>query len=237
MRPRGPLPRRIYWTRRVLLVVVAVAVPGFLWWLVPGNGGAASTSADLGAGVGASTRHHAVHRGASPTVSRKPTKATSNPPTAPPTTKPTAPPTTEPTTPVTKPTGPCAPANIQLGVAADSAPPGAGTTVRVTMSTTDGSTCTLGITPAMLETRIAYGANVVWQDSTCPDELAAKNVVVGPHPAMLYSFHWDGYQTADACSRTGDVALPRRYRVVAALIGGEPRRGFFYVTEPNGARH
>ncbi len=104
------------------------------------------------------------------------------------------------------------------------------------MSTTDGSTCSLGITPALFEAKVEFGRQVAWQSTACPDELAARKVVVRPHPAVLYTFAWDGYVAADACSGSAKVAAPRRYRVVAALIGGDPQRGFFYVTEPNAAR-
>ncbi len=110
-------------------------------------------------------------------------------------------------------------------------------TVRYTMSTTDGSTCSLGVTPALMETKITSlsraGESVVWQSSSCPDEVPAKNVVVRPQPVMLYAFHWDGDITDGTCRGTGSTAAPGTYRVVAALIGGEPHGSDFFVTEPD----
>ena len=105
--------------------------------------------------------------------------------------------------------------------------------MRYRMWTTDGSTCRLGITPALMETKIYSAAGTAWQSSMCPDELAAKNVVVRPEPESLYSFHWDGHLRAGACMVTGELAPPASYTVAAALIGGEPQTGSFFVTEPS----
>ena len=52
---------------------------------------------------------------------------------------------------------------------------------------------------------------VVWQSTSCPDGLAAKNVVVGPVPAVVYSLRWDGNLNPDACSSTGTVGRPGVY--------------------------
>lgn len=232
MRPRGPLPRRIYWTRRLLVVVGVLAMLILLWQLLPGDGGSGSASADLGAGSGGSR-----------SPSRQPSSTPPTPPRAAASTQEPPAPTRKPPTkrpkplPKTRPTGPCAPALVNLAVTADSAPPSEGTTVRYTLSTTDGSTCSLGITPALMETRITFltggEEQVAWLSSSCPDELPAKNVVVRPQPVMLYSFHWDATMTDGTCGGAGSVAAPGRYRVVAALIGGEPNGSFFFVTEPD----
>ena len=53
-RPRGPLPARVYWTRRLLLVVVAFALVFGIAHLL-GSGGSGSPSAQP---VGADASHH-----------------------------------------------------------------------------------------------------------------------------------------------------------------------------------
>lgn len=235
MRPRGPLPRRIYWTRRALAVAVALSVLGVLWWLVPGG----SNPGDRTAGVHTGSTTSTTPTSTGP-ISTPPSSTTKPPVTTPRSSPPkTSPPSGGSTTthrpPRAEPTGPCAPTVVRILVAADSAPPGYGTTVRYTMSTNDGSTCRLGITPALLETKIVSFEQVAWRSSSCPDALAAKNVVVRPQPAVLYSFHWDGVIRLGACTGTGTTAPPARYRVSAALIGGEPHGSDFFITEPDGA--
>ncbi len=46
MRPTGPLPPRVYWTRRVVLVVAVAIVAGLIWFLVSGSGRADQSAAD-----------------------------------------------------------------------------------------------------------------------------------------------------------------------------------------------
>jgi len=122
---------------------------------------------------------------------------------------------------------------VTLAVAVDSAPEGHGTTVGLRLSTPDGSTCSLGITPSLLETRITSGDVIVWQSRSCPDGLPAKNVVVRPKPAVVYSFGWDGQINPDSCSSSNRVAQPGGYWAEAALIGGEPHKTYFEVTAPS----
>jgi len=119
---------------------------------------------------------------------------------------------------------------VTLAVVVDSAPEGDGTTVGLRMSTEDGTSCTLGISPSLLETRITSGDVIVWQSGSCPDALPAKNVVVRPKPALVYSYGWDGQINPDSCSDTNRVAAPGWYWAEAALIGGEPTKTQFQVT-------
>ncbi len=240
MRPRGPLPPRVYWTRRLLLVAVVVVVGAVLWWVMPGVGGSGNASADPG-------------NGGTPSGDRPPTTASSHPTSSPSTaghatahhpatTHHPAPGHLSQATPGhatpshrhrPAPSGPCDPAKVTLAVAVDSAPEGHGTTVGLRMSTPDGSTCSLGITPSLLETRITSGDVIVWQSRSCPDGLPAKNVVVRPRPAVVYSFDWDGQINPDSCSSSNRVAQPGGYWAEAALIGGEPHKTYFDVTAPS----
>lgn len=211
-------------------MAVAVVVLAFVWWLMPGGNGSTPAAASPGKGrattgshqapttIGhptppASTGGSAHHRGGkTPShVSLPPSHSTGR-------------------SARTRPTGPCDAAKVKLAVAVKSAHEGAGTKVRLAMSTTDGSTCSLGITPKVLELRITSGPATIWQSTSCPDGLAAKSVVVRPTPASVYSYQWDGRVSPDACSAGGRVAQPGGYWVEAALIGGEPHKAYFEVT-------
>lgn len=246
MRPRGPLPPRVYWTRRLLLVAAVMVVAALVWWVAPGLGGPRDASADPGSappsnGAGGPSRSSS---GTGSTTS-------SQPPSTPATTTRPLPRNTVPThTGPTKsgptkggpsapgdgaarhrplPTGPCDPSALVLAVVVENAVEGEGTTVGLRMSTPDGSTCSLGVTPRLLETRITSGDVLVWQSRSCPDGLAAKNVVVRPRPLLVYSFDWDGRVTPDSCTSSDQVAAPGGYWAEAALIGGEPQKTYFEV--------
>jgi hypothetical protein len=230
-----------------------------VWWMLPGVGGSGNASANPGGGspvhhqspasstssTATETRstaggqagqqpavtHHPVLQHASRPPAQRPA-ATQHPIASHPTAQHRAasrraqPP----------PTGPCDPTKVSLAVVAHDTHQGAGTTVGLRMSTSDGSTCTLGITPNLLETRITSGDVVVWQSSSCPDALPAKNVVVRPKPAVVYSYTWDGQFNPDSCSATNRIASAGYYWAEAALIGGEPHQTQFQVTKAPAAR-
>jgi hypothetical protein len=95
----------------------------------------------------------------------------------------------------------------------------------------------LAITPDTLVTRVTSGSDVIWSSGDCPDTLLAKEVVVRSDPATVYEFQWNGRRSNDACGGPGTVAPPGGYWVEAAIVGGEPQRAFFDITEPRSARH
>ncbi len=227
-------------------------VAGLLWWVMPGVGPSGSASAGPGGGAPAgsqpttpttpttkqpSTTHTP---GQQPAVTPHPTPqhgggtATGSGGGAQQgqsgTGQPTKSPQTAPHRVLPPPTGPCDPTKLTLAVVAPGAPAGDGMTIRLRMSTNDGTVCTLGITPSLLETRITSGGVPVWQSRSCPDALAAKNVVVRPTPAVVYSYAWDGQLNPTSCSATNQVADPGWYWAEAALIGGEPAETHFEIT-------
>lgn len=247
MRPRGPLSPRVYWTRRVLVIALLVVVALLVWWAMPGGGSGASAnpepggtspavnhpastpSTGSGAGTGQGSGQHTPKT--PPRTSHTPGGTTTSGPTH--TTTPATPPTTTtPTVPLTSPTGACDPTTVRLALSVDSIPTGYGTTVKIAMSTSDGSTCSLGLRPSLLVAKITSGIATVWQSGNCPDALPAKNVVVRPEPGVVYSFRWNGRVSPYGC--TADrVADPGTYWAHAALVGGQPRQASFVVTEPN----
>lgn len=243
MHPEGPLPPRVYWTRRLLIVAVVLVVVGIVWWVAPGVSGPSDASANPNPGPtsnsGETTTPHGPGAGSTTPLHPGPTQPKATKHTGGP-----APPAhtgrtdggggSSPHRPVPRhrpePTGPCDPTTLKLEVVVDDAPTGEGTTVGLRMSTGDGSTCSLGITPRVLETRITSVPVVVWQSSNCPDALPAENVVVRPRPTLVYSFDWDGRVTLDSCTSSDQIAEPGGYWAEAALIGGEPQKAFFEVT-------
>jgi hypothetical protein len=123
----------------------------------------------------------------------------------------------------------CDPAKLTLSVEVGRAVEGQGARVRLSMATTDGSTCSLGLTPSGLEIEITSGPATIWHSTSCPDGLPAKNVVVQPRAEVVYSIHWDGHIDSNACRTGWRTADPGGYWVTAALVGGEPDRTYFAV--------
>lgn len=226
MRPKGPHPARVYWTRRALVLVPVLVVAAVVWAIGPGGrGGSGAASAQPGDTTPTSPTRPASSGGTH----------TTTPPTSPHTTSPlqggstTYQPPEQSSPPPPVPTGPCKPLNVPLEIRVSRAVEGRGAAVRLRMATKDGTACTLGLAPSSMELRITSGPATIWDSTTCPDGLPAKNVVVTPRPAVVYTLHWDGHVDANACRTGPDVAQPGGYWVAAALVGGDPQRAYFPV--------
>jgi hypothetical protein len=107
---------------------------------------------------------------------------------------------------------------------------GTGTTAALALTTLDGATCTLQITPSSMVLRITAGNAVVWTSDDCPNLLPARQVVVRPDPATTYRWRWDGRKSVQGCISPGAVALPGRYLVEAALVGADIHQGSFSIS-------
>lgn len=240
IRPRGPLPRRVYWVRRLSLLVAVVLLAAFVWWLLPCGGspraaGQTGTGQQIGAGAGGSggtdgrapmhptttttttpTQPTNTHSTGGPTHTTTPPKHSSTPHSTPPST-------------VGQPLAACNAPTLHLALHTVPMKSGASTTVGVELWTGNGTSCSLALSPRLLEARIQSGGVTVWLSSTCPDNLPARNVVVGPTQAQVYAFHWDGRDNDSGCTPNGKIAQPGGYWAEAALIGGTPAKVYLQV--------
>lgn len=187
----------------------------------------------------------------SPTSTAGPTSTTGPTSTAGPTSHPTANPdagpgsarhpqgtdgdrrTETPRTPLERPTGSCDPSQVRMSIdVSDSVEGRSNTATFVLRLPRTASACTLAVTPNTTVVRVTSGSDVVWSSGDCPDALLAKEVAVRSDPATVYQFQWNGRRSTDECEVPGQVAPPGGYWVEAALIGGEPQKAYFDVTEP-----
>jgi hypothetical protein len=246
MRPTGPLPPRVYWTRRLLLLLVLVLLTALVWWLVGGAGSASET------GGRASGRHNASSAPATPASTSPPTKPRthkqhraregasgsaasegSSPSTG------TEPGQTHPTksdeqpkqdkTPLAQPTGPCQPADVDIEIDVADSEPGEPNTATFLFTSTRSAACTLAITPDDMVVRITSGDDVVWSSDDCPDALRAKELVARADPPTAYEFRWSGHRSSENCQPVSTLPDPGGYWVEAALIGADPHRAYFDI--------
>jgi len=241
IRPAGPLPSRVYWVRRLLLLVVLVTAFSIAWWVVgrafggpsepaadgmPGQSPPDTSGADGGglgnsAGGSGSGSGHGFGRGGHDSDPRHGGHERGD--------KqghgdgkrdhehqvPAAP------------TGECAPSEVGMRVGVDDAKPGESAPVTLEFTSLDPPACTLAITPDTLVLRITSGDDVVWSSDDCPDELLAKELVVRARTATAYRFEWDGTWSTGSCSAPGDSADEGSYRAEAALIGATTHTASF----------
>ncbi len=242
MRPAGPLPPKVYWVRRLVLLFAVVLVVSVAWWLLAGSGSAdPKVPAAASPGVTSSPSSTApstspVQRSRKqPTATKKTRGSTSRP------AKPSQPtgggdtstkpgqPTKVKKTALAQPTGPCSPTGVTMEIDVADSAPGEPNTATLLLTSTDTPACTLAITPDDLVVRVTSGRDVVWSSDDCPDLLRAKEVVVRADPPTAYEFHWDGRRSAPNCQPFDTLPTPGGYWVQAALIGGDPHKAYFDI--------
>lgn len=238
IRPSGPLPPRVYWTRRLLLLVVLVVVLSVLWWVLGRvTGGTPDSAASQeppapsssvvltttpvggddqdpsGSGSGgAPGPGHTRHNGTSVETDHHPREGKQHQPE------------------LAEPTGECDPAAVDMEIAVSDSRAGRATPARLLLTSTATPACTLAVTATSLVLRVTSGDDIVWSSDDCPDMVLAKEMVVRAEPATAYRFTWNGRRSTEGCHGLGRLAEPGGYWVEAALIGGDPHRAYFDLT-------
>lgn len=230
-RPRGPLPARVYWFRRFLVLGVFLA-------LVFGAAQVFGTGGD-------------PYDEAARVVAAEPSK---QPATTPKSTADAEPLQQEPATskedrrggesakdaekdgderkkrsakpsktPLPEPTGPCDNSEIVVTPKVrGEAHAGDRVRFRLDLTTTSTPACTWKVSPRSLVVKLTSGNDRIWSSQDCPAAIPEKGVVVRKdHPAKVY-IGWRGQRSDSTCSRTTSWAQPGWYHVNAAAFGAEP---------------
>ena len=223
MRPAGPLPARVYWVRRTLLVVMLLVVLSVLWSavgrLVGGDGasgaaaGGSPAAGDGGSGgTGTATASDQRHgpKNDHPGSHKKHHKPKHRQRAAP--------------------SGPCSPTQVDIAVVVHDVTAGHANPVALKLRSVGTPACTLAITADTLALRITSGPDVVWTSDECPNAVLARELTVRAHEPVVYTFDWDGRRSTETCAQAGRVAEPGGYWAEAALIGADVHRAYFDVT-------
>jgi len=230
MRPSGPLPSRVYWTRRLALLTVVLLATVVLWWLVSGAGDADETTAP---DVVPTT----TDRITTSEPTKKPTRSTPTTQALPTTPAPRPAPKPEPeqrsprpTATLAQPTDSCDATAVDMTIDVADVKAGRSNTATFLLTSPDAEACTLAVTPTSLVVNVTSGTDTVWSSDDCPDELLAKQVVVRSDPPSSYQFTWRGNRSSEGCQIDGASVEPGGYWVEAAFIGGEPHKAYFDIT-------
>ena len=240
-RPRGPLPARVYWTRRLLLVGVALALVFGVAHLLGGTtsgttGGANGAPRPVGAQAATTTSAPALVP-ASPSAT--PAEASAASPVATGSATSTA---------LAQPTGRCVNSDI-LAVPTVPSPAYAGQPVALDLSLTtkQSPACNWTVGPDSLVVKVTSGTDRIWSTQDCADAVPRRDVVVRRDHPVTVTVVWNAHRSdADCTSDTPWVDLGY-YHVVAAAFGSDPTDRQFVlvplpvatktVTEPPKPRH
>ncbi len=206
------MPRRVYWVRRLLVVLLALALVYALAHLLGGANGA-------GPSGDAST---------SP-VAAKPTTSGTGAPTTAATDRPTP---TEPGTaggaadgsvPLAVPTAPCADDDVLVAPEAPrTAYAGGAVRLRLSLSTRTSPACTWTASADSLVVRVTQGSERIWTTQQCRDAVPTRSLVLRQAEPTALTVVWGGQRSDADCSRAPDWADVGVYAVMAAAFGGDP---------------
>lgn len=214
--PRGRLPRRVYWVRRGLVLVVALLLVFGIGRLVGGNGEdastgnvtAANTSGQAGQSPGTSAAIGPVAPSLTPRARVK--------------------------GPLLAPSGDCLEDELNVLPAVPVARGGAPIVIRLQLQGTQPA-CTFEVSPESIVVKITSGEDRIWSSQDCPRSVPTTSVVVRSGTPVEVPVTWSGRRSDDDCTKAPGWALPGFYHVYAAAFGSVPTDVQFEVT-PAGTR-
>lgn len=218
LQPRGPLPARVYWTRRLVLLSVAlVLVAGFARILGDSSDGSDS-NADKATTAGATTSTTPTDAATTEPVKKKRKKKRT----------PTEPPLAEPT-------GPCVSSDIVATPVVPVAQGGGDVAITLNLRTLQTPACTWTVSSDTLTVSISSGNDSIWSSRECPASIPAQDVVVRQAVDAPIALVWNAKRSDEECSVYTEWALPGFYHVEAAALGGEPTEIQFELVRPASA--
>jgi hypothetical protein len=227
---RGPLPARVYWTRRLLLVALALLlVVGIARLLSLGSDGssppakaaevAAATTPTPSAGTptpSAGPTTAGLPSAGAPGAVRRPGRGGASQP------------------PLAEPQGACTDEDVAVSPEVKQAVAGPQGAVRIALhlSTLQSEACTWHVSPGTLALKITSGSDAIWSSRQCPAAVPATDVVVRRAVTTTVDVAWNGRRADHGCGKLSDWALPGTYHVTAAALAGEPTEAQFSLEAP-----
>lgn len=220
-RPRRRLPARVYWFRRSLVLLTALALVFAIGRLLTGSGGGGAPSET--ARVTASSPSPSAPRGVAGPVPFQPAATGAAAPSRP---APTGTPLV-----LAAPTGPCALDEITVTPSAPTAVAG-GPVDLVLELTGIKPACTFTVGSDTVVAKVTSGTDRIWSSQDCPSSIKRAPVVVRSAEPTTVTVTWSGRRSDQQCSRSTAWALPGFYHVIAAVIGSEPNDAQFRLSSP-----
>lgn len=214
MTPRGALPASVYWRRR-LVVLTVLGLVAIVWLKVTGSG---DGSGDAGR----------VTTVAAPTDAVDPYTVVAGSVLYPRVGDIEQVPTSLP-----EPDGECAPDDVRLSPSATRAVAGQDVWWQVQMWTESSAACTFAISPSSMQLRVTKGQSVIWSTLDCPGAITTQDVVIGRSVETPVAFSWTARRSdSQTCTEHGAWAMPGRYRLTVAVLGGKVAETPFDLAVP-----
>ncbi len=219
LQPRGPLPARVYWTRRLVLLGIALALVAGFARILGGSSDGSDDNGDKATTVGATTTSSPTDAATEP-VKKKRKKKKQTP--------------TEP--PLAEPTGACVSSDIVVTPVVPKAEGGVDVPITLNLRTLQTPACTWTVSAETLTVSITSGDDPIWSSRECPASIVAQEVVVRQAVDAPIGLVWEDARRSDEdCSEFAEWAGLGYYHVEAAALGGEPTDVQFELVKPASA--
>lgn len=217
---RGPLPARVYWTRRLVVLGTALLLVVGLARLLSGGSDASSEPEAQAVRAAASEKPSAdvptLTRDAVPDEEKqaKGTKKKQKEPV------------------LAEPTGTCVDSDVAVTprpkrpFAVQAIP------IVLKLQTLESEACTWEVSPESVTLKVTSGDDLIWTSSDCVRAVPTEDVVLRNNVVTKVEVNWHGRRSDDECSRLTQWALPGYYHVVAAALAGEPEDVQFELKPP-----
>ncbi len=210
MQPRGPLPARVYWVRRAVVLGVVFLLVFTVTRLFSGGSDEQKNTAGRASG---DTSAAGPDQGTEQTT-KKPRKK-------------------KPKVVLADPDGPCDPAEVTVAPTIEREPAG-GPRIEIPLElSTDREACTFVVSRRTVALKITSGSDPIWSSAHCGQVLGTHDVVVRRAKPAVVTIAWNGRRSSEGCV-LGNWAWPGGYHAIAASLGGEPVDQYFELTKPKG---
>lgn len=216
-RPRGPLPARVYWTRRLLVLGVVLALVFGIGRLLGGGDetAPASPAAQPASAVRSSaTTPSAVSTAdASPAQGRRPSRKKTR-------------------TPLPMPSGPCQDNDVRVEPSPQDTYADDEILLSLKITTYESLACSWEVSAETVAVKLTSGDDRIWSSQDCPTAVPTESVVLRRSKPTWVDVTWSGRRSDSDCSRNTDWAEPGYYHLAAAAMGSEPESEQFQLLPP-----
>lgn len=213
---RGPLPAKVYWRRRVVVLGLGLLLVLLAGRVIGGSGDGQDQAVDK-ATQAAGEPTESVPSDDPTTTGPKKTKKPKQP--------------QEPV--LAQPDGPCMDSDILITPTVAEAVAGRPVIVTLELRTATSEACTWRVGAGHVTMKITSGTDEIWSSRQCPRAVPVQDVVVRSAVTTFVDVPWKARRSDDGCPVQTQWALPGTYHVAAAALGGEPAEARFELERPS----
>jgi hypothetical protein len=232
---RGPLPARVYWVRRLMVLgiglLLVVGVAKLLGGSSDGSSGgdSARNVADTSAATGGPTAGSSTggpmaggpatygpSGGATDTGKHHRESAADDT-----------------VTPVAMPSGPCVASDVAITPSVPKPIAGRDISLVLDVSSLNTPACTWKLSGKTLALKITSGNDLIWTTNDCARAVPARDLVLRQSQPTRVRLTWDARRSEPGCPVRTEWALPGTYHLHVAALAGRPQDVTFLLTAPS----